>query len=137
MTDDDLLNLFLSYHKERLLCFAYSVPRKRFGVPVGFEDAEEDLNDALRELAPKIVAHFREVAIENQSNVQKAVLPSLWIRIIDRAIDAHRKSKRHTHPLGQPIFSEDKLNERAANADDTSEAAKDTLARLLVFNCVN
>src|SRR5690349_18726858 len=97
MTDDDLLKLFLDYHKNLLLSFAVKKACDNQ------QDAEEGLNDALRELATKVVEHFKAVSIEDRADATKAIYPRLRLRILSRVLDARRRTRTDEKRFGQSM----------------------------------
>jgi DNA-directed RNA polymerase specialized sigma24 family protein len=125
MTDEDLFNLFWSFHRERLLTFAV---KAAFG---NWEDAEEGLNDAMRELWPNVVKHFEAVSMEDRTDARRSILPGLWGRVRSRVWDARRRSLRHEKPLGQSVVQVAALDdEPAKTGHDSTDAARKRAEKL-------
>ena len=126
MTDDDFLRLFWEFHKERLHAFAAQAANGKF------RDAEEGLNDAMRELGIQIVEHFKALSVEDRSDATKAIPPLLWHRIKSRVRDARRRSLRHEMPLGRPAAPLEALDvEPAISENHLTDAAVDKVEKLL------
>ena len=126
MTEDDPFSLFWSIHKERLLTFAVNAACGNW------QDAEEGLNDALRELEPKIVEHFEAVSIKDQADAKNSILPLLWRRVKSRVWDARRRSLKHEKPLGGSVLPAEALDDKPAKiGDDSTDAAVDSVAKLV------
>ena len=128
MMDDDLLSLFWSYHRDRLLNFAV---QKAYG---NRRDAEDGLNNALLSLWQEVVEHFKSVSIEDRTDAKKAILPHLWTRIRYRVWSARRKSLIDDQPLGQSVLPVEALDDLPAEAGNVStdapvEKLKERLAR--------
>lgn len=126
MTDDDLLNLFWSFHKERLLIFAV---QKAYG---NWRDAEDGLNDAMFSLWREVLEHFKSVSIEDRTDAKKSILPDLWGRIQYRVWSERRKSLRHEKPLGQSVVTGEALDDEPADTgNDSSDVARKKAEELL------
>src|ERR1035438_9769104 len=125
MTDDDLLTLFWSYHKERLLSFAV------WAACGNLQDAEDGLADAILSRWQKILDHFKSVSIDDRTT-EKAIDPFLLLRIRDRVRSVRGKSRKHNEPLGQSLLGIEALDNRPANTgNDAIDAAVDRVAKLL------
>src|SRR5258708_591328 len=128
MTAGVLFRIFWSLHRERLHNFAV---QKALGK---WQDAEEGLNDGVRELWQEIVEHFSAVSIEDRTDAKKAILPLVWLRIESRVLDARRRSMIHERPLGLSVLTVETLDDEPAKTNrDSGDTARERTAELLAF----
>jgi RNA polymerase sigma factor (sigma-70 family) len=128
MTNDDFLKLIFEYHGKLLLSVAVKAACGNW------QDAEEGLNDAMRELSAKVVEHFKAALDEGRTDAKKAILPVLWLRIRSRAQRAHSKTVKYEMHLDHSVPIETLDNEPANPGDDSHEAAVEKANCLIARN---
>ena len=125
MTDDQLLNLFLENHHERLFAFAVKAACGNW------RDAEDGLQVAMSELWPLVLEHFRTVSMEERTDAGKSIPRLLWLRIKSRVLDARRSSLKHEQPLGESLVLVDNLDDLPDYAsNEPTDAARKRAERL-------